>query len=102
MLPRCQQRLYAAVRPLYLSILASHMILSIVALPMVLTTFLPSLTGVVVFVFLKAYAYYSQCWPSLNSDHKARTTYSETTVYLSSEQCRRPRRNTGFRPGKSV
>jgi putative membrane protein len=68
------------VRTLYLSILASHVILSIVALPMVLTTFFFSLTGrfaihrriarwtfpiwlyvsitgVVVFVFLKAYAY---------------------------------------------
>jgi putative membrane protein len=69
-----------AVRTLYLSILASHVILSIVALPMVLTTFFFSLTGrfamhrriarltfpiwlyvsitgVVVFVFLRAYAY---------------------------------------------
>jgi putative membrane protein len=69
-----------AVRTLYLSILASHVTLSIVALPMVLTTFFFSLTGrfamhrkiarwtfpiwlyvsitgVVVFVFLKAYAY---------------------------------------------
>jgi putative membrane protein len=69
-----------SVRTLYLSILASHVILSVVALPMVLTTFffsltgrftmhrriarltLPiwlyvSITGVVVFVFLKAYAY---------------------------------------------
>jgi len=68
------------VRTLYLSILASHVILSVVALPMVLTTFFFSLTGrfamhrriarltfpiwlyvsitgVVVFVFLKAYAY---------------------------------------------
>jgi putative membrane protein len=68
------------VRTLYLSILASHVILSIVALPMVITTFFFSLTGrfamhrriarwtfpiwlyvsitgVVVFVFLKAYAY---------------------------------------------
>jgi putative membrane protein len=68
------------VRTLYLSILASHIILSVVALPMVLTTFFFSLTGrfamhrriarftfpiwlyvsitgVVVFVFLKAYAY---------------------------------------------
>jgi putative membrane protein len=67
-------------RTLYLSILASHVILSIVALPMVLTTFFFSLTGrfamhrriarftfpiwlyvsitgVVVFAFLKAYAY---------------------------------------------
>jgi len=33
------------VRTLYLSILASHVILSIVALPMVLTTFFFSLTG---------------------------------------------------------
>ena len=71
---------HGAVRTLYLSILASHIILSIVALPMVLTTFFFSLsgrfsmhrkiarftfpiwlyvsvTGVVVFVFLKAYAY---------------------------------------------
>ena len=71
---------YGAVRTLYLSILASHIILSVVALPMVLTTFFFSLTGrftmhrriarftfpiwlyvsitgVVVFVFLKAYAY---------------------------------------------
>jgi putative membrane protein len=69
-----------SVRTLYLSILASHVILSIVALPMVLTTFFFSLTGrfamhrriarftfpiwlyvsitgVVVFVFLRAYAY---------------------------------------------
>src|ERR1700731_1328853 len=69
-----------AVRALSLSILSSHVILSIVALPMVLTTFFFSLTGrfamhrriarvtfpiwlyvsvtgVVVFVFLKAYAY---------------------------------------------
>src|ERR1700686_4780351 len=68
------------VRALYLYILGSHVILSIVALPMVLTTFFFSLTGrfamhrriarltfpiwlyvsitgVVVFVFLKAYAY---------------------------------------------
>ncbi len=68
------------VRTLYLSILASHIILSIVALPMVLTTLffsltgrfaihrriaritLPiwlyvSITGVVVFLFLRAYAY---------------------------------------------
>ena len=67
------------VRTAYLSILASHVILSIVALPMVLTTFFFSLTGrfamhrriarftfpvwlyvsitgVVVFIFLKAYA----------------------------------------------
>ncbi len=71
---------HGSVRTLYLSILASHVILSIVALPMVLTTFCFSLTGrfamhrriarftfpiwlyvsitgVVVFVFLKAYAY---------------------------------------------
>ena len=71
---------YGAVRTLYLAILASHIILSIVALPMVLTTFFFSLTGrftmhrriarftfpiwlyvsitgVVVFVLLKAYAY---------------------------------------------
>jgi putative membrane protein len=70
---------HGSVRTLYLSILASHVILSIVALPMVLTTFFFSLTGrfamhrriarvtfpiwlyvsitgVVVFVFLKAYA----------------------------------------------
>jgi putative membrane protein len=69
-----------SVRTLYLSILASHVILSIVALPMVLTTFffaltgrfamhrriarlaLPvwlyvSISGVGVFVFLKAYVY---------------------------------------------
>ncbi len=67
-------------RTVYLSILASHVLLSIVALPMVLTTLffairgqftshrrlarvtLPiwlyvSVTGVVVFVFLKTYAY---------------------------------------------
>jgi putative membrane protein len=72
---------HGAVRTLYLSILASHVILSVVALPMVLTTFFFSLTGrfamhrriarltfpiwlyvsitgVVVFVFLKAYAYF--------------------------------------------
>jgi putative membrane protein len=71
---------HGQLRVLYLSILASHVILSIVALPMVLTTFLFSLTGrfamhrriarwtypiwlyvsitgVVVFVFLRAYAY---------------------------------------------
>jgi len=71
---------HGPVRTLYLSILASHVILSIVALPMVLTTFFFSLTGrfamhrriarltfpiwlyvsitgVVVFVFLKAFAY---------------------------------------------
>jgi putative membrane protein len=68
------------VRTLYLSILASHVILSIVALPMVLTTFFfaltgrfamhrriarltfpiwlyVSVTGVVVFLFLKAYVH---------------------------------------------
>jgi putative membrane protein len=71
---------HGLVRTLYLSILGSHVILSIVALPMVLTTFFFSLTGrfpmhrriarftfpiwlyvsisgVVVFAFLKAYAY---------------------------------------------
>ena len=71
---------HGPVRTLYLSILGSHVIFSIVALPMVLTTFFFSLTGrfamhrriarftfpiwlyvsitgVVVFVFLKAYAY---------------------------------------------
>src|SRR5271156_188907 len=71
---------HGGVRTLYLSILASHVILSIVALPMVLTTFFFSLTGrfamhrriaritfpiwlyvsvtgVVVFLFLRAYAY---------------------------------------------
>lgn len=71
---------HGVVRTLYLSILASHIILSIVALPMVLTTFffsltgrfaihrriaritLPiwlyvSITGVVVFLFLRAYTY---------------------------------------------
>jgi putative membrane protein len=71
---------HGGVRTLYLSILGSHVILSIVALPMVLTTFFFSLTGrfamhrriarftfplwlyvsvtgVVVFLFLKAYAY---------------------------------------------
>ena len=71
---------HGPVRSLYLSILASHVILSIVALPMVITTFFFSLTGrfavhrriarftfpiwlyvsvtgVAVFVFLKAYAY---------------------------------------------
>ena len=69
-----------AVRTIYLSILASNIVLSIVALPLVLTTFFFSLTGrfvmhrriarftfpiwlyvsitgVVVFAFLKAYAY---------------------------------------------
>jgi putative membrane protein len=71
---------HGSVRTLYVSILASHVILSIVALPMVLITFFFSLTGrfamhrriarftfpiwlyvsitgVVVFLFLKAYAY---------------------------------------------
>jgi putative membrane protein len=71
---------HGPVRTIYLCILASHVILSIVALPMVLTTFFFSLTGrfamhrriarltfpiwlyvsitgVLVFVFLKAYAY---------------------------------------------
>jgi putative membrane protein len=71
---------HGSVRTLYLSILASHVILSIIALPMVLITFFFSLTGrfaihrriarftfpiwlyvsitgVVVFLFLKAYAY---------------------------------------------
>jgi putative membrane protein len=71
---------HGTVRTLYLSILGSHVILSILALPMVLTTFFLSLTGrfamhrriarftfpiwlyvsitgVVVFAFLKAYAY---------------------------------------------
>jgi putative membrane protein len=71
---------HGPLRTLYLSILASHLILSIIALPMVLTTFFFSLTdrfamhrriarltfpiwlyvsitGVVVFVFLKANAY---------------------------------------------
>jgi len=71
---------HGGVRNLYLLILASHVILSIVALPMVLTAFFFSLTGrfamhrriarftfpiwlyvsvtgVVVFLFLKAYAY---------------------------------------------
>jgi putative membrane protein len=71
---------HGSVRTLYLSILASHVILSIVALPMVLTTFFFALTGrfamhrriarlafpvwlyvsisgVGVFVFLKAYVY---------------------------------------------
>jgi putative membrane protein len=71
---------HGPVRTLYLSILGSHILLSIVALPMVLTTFFfsltgrfamhrriarftfpiwlyVSLTGVVVFVFLKTYAY---------------------------------------------
>jgi putative membrane protein len=70
---------HGPVRTLYLSILASHVVLSILALPMVLITFffaltgrfaihrriaritLPvwlyvSVTGVMVFVFLKAYA----------------------------------------------
>lgn len=71
---------HGSVRTLYLSILASHIVLSIVALPMILTTLFFSLTGrfpmhrriarftfpiwlyvsitgVVVFAFLKAYAY---------------------------------------------
>jgi len=71
---------HSPVRTLYLSILVSHVILSIVALPMVLTTFFFSLTGrfamhrriarwtfpiwlyvsvtgVAVFLFLKSYAY---------------------------------------------
>lgn len=71
---------HGSIRTLYLSILGSHITLSIVALPMVLTTFFFSLTGrfavhrkiarwtfpiwlyvsitgVVVFLFLKAYAY---------------------------------------------
>jgi putative membrane protein len=71
---------HSPVRTLYLSILASHVVLSIIALPMVLTTFFFSLTGrfaihrrvarvtfpiwlyvsitgVVVFLFLRAYAY---------------------------------------------
>jgi len=71
---------HGPVRTLYLSILASHVFLSIVALPLVLSTLFFSLTGrfrmhrrvarwtfpiwlyvsvtgVIVFVFLKAYAY---------------------------------------------
>jgi putative membrane protein len=71
---------HGSVRTLYVSILASHVILSIVALPIILITFFFSLTGrfamhrriarftfpiwlyvsitgVVVFLFLKAYAY---------------------------------------------
>ena len=71
---------HGPVRTLYLSILGSHVVLSVVALPMVLTTFFFSLTGrfamhrriaritfpiwlyvsitgVVVFLFLRAYAY---------------------------------------------
>jgi putative membrane protein len=71
---------HGPVRTIYLCILASHVILSMVALPMVLTTFFFSLTGrfamhrriarltfpiwlyvsitgVVVFLFLRAYAY---------------------------------------------
>jgi len=71
---------HGAVRALYLSILASHILLSIVALPLVLTTFFFSLsgrfamhrriarftfpiwlyvsiTGVIVFALLKVYAY---------------------------------------------
>jgi putative membrane protein len=69
-----------AVRAVYLSVLASHIFLSVVALPLVLTTFFFSLsgrfamhrrialftfpiwlyvsiTGVIVFAFLKVYAY---------------------------------------------
>lgn len=69
-----------AVRTVYLSILASHIFLSVVALALVLTTFFLSLsgrfamhrriarftfpiwlyvsiTGVIVFAFLRAYAY---------------------------------------------
>ena len=69
-----------AVRAVYLSVLASHVSLSVVAVPLVLTTFffslsgqfamhrrvarftLPiwlyvSITGVIVFAFLKVYAY---------------------------------------------
>jgi putative membrane protein len=71
---------HGTVRTVYLSILASHIFLSVVALPLVLTTFFLSLsgrfamhrriarytfpiwlyvsiTGVVVFAFLKVYAY---------------------------------------------
>jgi len=71
---------HGAVRALYLTVLASHVILSILALPMVLTTLFfaltgrfaihrriarvtfpvwlyVSVTGVAVFVFLKVYAY---------------------------------------------
>lgn len=71
---------HGPVRTLYLSILATHIFLSILALPLVLTTFFFSLTGrfamhrriarwtfpiwlyvsitgVIVFLFLKAYAY---------------------------------------------
>ena len=71
---------HGAVRTVYLSILASHIFFSVVALPLVLTTFFFSLTGrftmhrriarvtfpiwlyvsitgVVVFAFLKAYSY---------------------------------------------
>ena len=71
---------HGPVRAMYLSILASHVILSVVALPMILTTFFFSLTGrfamhrriarwtypiwlyvsitgVVVFMLLRAYAY---------------------------------------------
>jgi putative membrane protein len=71
---------HGAVRTIYLSILASHIFLSVVALPLVLTTFFFSLsgrfamhrriarytfpiwlyvsiTGVIVFAFLKVYAY---------------------------------------------
>src|SRR5277367_6729853 len=71
---------HGAVRVIYLSLLASHIFLSVVALPLVLTTFYFSLsgrfamhrriarftfpiwlyvsiTGVIVFAFLKVYAY---------------------------------------------
>jgi putative membrane protein len=71
---------HGIVRPIYFSILTSHILLSVVALPMVLTTFFlaftsrftihrklarftfpiwlyVSVTGVLVFVFLAAYAY---------------------------------------------
>ncbi|MGA3212452.1 MAG: DUF420 domain-containing protein [Terriglobales bacterium] len=71
---------HGTVRAIYLSILASHILLSVIALPLVLTTFFFSLsgrfamhrciarvtfpiwlyvsiTGVVVFAFLKIYAY---------------------------------------------
>jgi len=73
---------HGTLRTVYLSILASHVVLSIIALPMVLTTFFFSLTGrfamhrriarvtfplwlyvsitgVMVFVFLKVYAYHT-------------------------------------------
>ena len=71
---------HGTVRAIYLSILASHILLSVIALPLVLTTFFFSLsgrfamhrriarvtfpvwlyvsiTGVIVFAFLKIYAY---------------------------------------------